>query len=216
MFSPTQVLDSFHLFSIMFSHVLWETFKATHSSWNLTMATSDHCWNKGAQVSRVESCTLYKGNKKQWGSLFLGLVLLFSAQPRLSMWDWPTSHFATCYICSITKHQAFLIFFNFQFSRVLLHYSPVLLISWGCLTSPTFFFGVAISQFDWPIETKSWNYGGSPKTEVSLERWSASPFGPPIYVRRGRTLGTAYWIKARCYWEHPLGTHWELEGNMFR
>jgi hypothetical protein len=20
-------------------------------------------------------------------------------------------------------------------------------------------------------------------------------------------------IKARCYWEHPWGTHWELSGN---
>jgi hypothetical protein len=43
----------------------------------------------------------------------------------------------------------------------------------------------------------------------------------------GRTLGKTYGIKARCYWEHPwgthlelrehigslMGTHWELEGN---
>jgi len=31
---------------------------------------------------------------------------------------------------------------------------------------------------------------------------------------KGRTLGKTYGIKARCYWEHPWGTHWELEGNM--
>jgi len=39
-----------------------------------------------------------------------------------------------------------------------------------------------------------------------MERWSASPFCPPIYIYRaekGRTLGKT------------LGTHWELEGNMF-
>jgi hypothetical protein len=30
---------------------------------------------------------------------------------------------------------------------------------------------------------------------------------------KGRTLGTTCGIKARCYWEHPWGTHWELEGN---
>jgi len=42
----------------------------------------------------------------------------------------------------------------------------------------------------------------------------ASPFGPPIYMRRGglwaKHMG---WIKARCYWEHPWETHWELVGN---
>jgi hypothetical protein len=27
-------------------------------------------------------------------------------------------------------------------------------------------------------------------------------------VRRG-ILGKTYEIKARCYWEHPWGTHWE-------
>jgi len=30
----------------------------------------------------------------------------------------------------------------------------------------------------------------------------------------GRTLGKTYGIKLRCYWEHPWGTYWELEGNM--
>jgi hypothetical protein len=26
-------------------------------------------------------------------------------------------------------------------------------------------------------------------------------------------VGKTYGTKARCYWEHPWGTHWELEGN---
>jgi hypothetical protein len=51
----------------------------------------------------------------------------------------------------------------------------------------------------------------------------------PHYTgEKGRTLGKKYGIKARCYWEHLWGTHWEprehienamrthweLEGNM--
>jgi hypothetical protein len=32
----------------------------------------------------------------------------------------------------------------------------------------------------------------------------------PSYVgEKRRTLGKTYGIKARCYWEHPWGTHWE-------
>jgi len=50
-----------------------------------------------------------------------------------------------------------------------------------------------------------------PKIEDSMERWSAFPFGTPIYIEvlRGRTLGKTYGVKGRCYWEHPWGTHWE-------
>jgi len=40
----------------------------------------------------------------------------------------------------------------------------------------------------------------------------------PTYIgEKGRTLGKTYGIKARCYWEHPWETHWELrehKGNM--
>jgi hypothetical protein len=32
----------------------------------------------------------------------------------------------------------------------------------------------------------------------------------PTYIgEKGRTLGKTNGIKARCYWEHPWGTHWE-------
>jgi hypothetical protein len=27
-------------------------------------------------------------------------------------------------------------------------------------------------------------------------------------------VGKIYGIKGRCYWEHPWGTHWELQRNM--
>jgi hypothetical protein len=36
----------------------------------------------------------------------------------------------------------------------------------------------------------------------------------PTYInRKGRTLAKTYWIKARFYWEHALGIHWEPVGN---
>ncbi len=81
------------------------------------------------------------------------------------------------------------------------------------------FFSFAMSQFDWPIAKKSWNYGGSPNLKESMERWSASAFGPPIICEKGRTFGKTYGIKVRCYWEHPWGTHWkprEHIGNPLR
>jgi hypothetical protein len=33
---------------------------------------------------------------------------------------------------------------------------------------------------------------------------------------KGRTLGKTYGTKARCYGEHPWGTHWEHEENSLR
>ncbi len=38
-----------------------------------------------------------------------------------------------------------------------------------------------------------------------------------LYIgEKGRTLSKTYGIKARCYWEHPWGTQWELGGNPLR
>jgi len=54
----------------------------------------------------------------------------------------------------------------------------MILISWGYLTSPTFIF--AMSYFNWSIAKRSCNYGKFAKIEDSIERWRASPFGPPI------------------------------------
>jgi hypothetical protein len=53
-----------------------------------------------------------------------------------------------------------------------------------------------------------------PKIEDCMERWSASPFGPPREVRRGGLQTKHIGIKARCHWEHPWGTYWELIGNL--
>jgi hypothetical protein len=36
----------------------------------------------------------------------------------------------------------------------------------------------------------------------------------PYIAEKRRTLGTTYGIKERYYWEHPSGTHWELDKNM--
>jgi hypothetical protein len=37
----------------------------------------------------------------------------------------------------------------------------------------------------------------------------------PSYIgAKGRTLGKRYGIKARCYWEHPRGTHWEPQEHI--
>jgi len=69
-----------------------------------------------------------------------------------------------------------------------------------------------MSQFDWPLQKKlkQWRL---PKIEDSMERWNVLPLWP-TYIGKGRPLGKTYGIKARCYWEHHWGTHWELEGNM--
>jgi hypothetical protein len=63
-----------------------------------------------------------------------------------------------------------------------------------------------------------------PKIEDSMERCNASPFGPPIYVRRGGLWAKHMGFKGdaigntfeepREHIENLMGTHWELEGNM--
>jgi len=40
------------------------------------------------------------------------------------------------------------------------------------------------------------------------------PLWPTYIGEKGRTLGKTHGIKARCYWEHPWGTHWEHIGNL--
>jgi hypothetical protein len=87
---------------------------------------------------------------------------------------------------------------------ILEYFFCFILISWGCLTSSTFFyFGQK--------KVKLWRL---PEIEDSIERWSASPY----IGEKGRTLGKTYEIKVRCYWEHPWRTHWEPmehDGNPF-
>ncbi len=54
-----------------------------------------------------------------------------------------------------------------------------------------------------------------------MERWSASPFGSPLWVRRGGLWALHMGLKrgaiGNTLGEHIgnlMGTHWELEGNM--
>jgi hypothetical protein len=92
-------------------------------------------------------------------------------------------------------------------------YFCFILISWGCLISPTFFFIlVQWVNLIGPLPKKSWNYGGSPKIEDSMESWSASPFGPPIYVRRGWLWAKHIGLNQGAI-GNPLGTWSEHVGN---
>ncbi len=67
---------------------------------------------------------------------------------------------------------------------------------------------LAMRQFDWPIAKKSWNNGGSQNRKF-YGKMECLPLWPTYIGEKGRTLGKTYEIKARCYWEHPWGTHWE-------
>jgi hypothetical protein len=76
-----------------------------------------------------------------------------------------------------------------------------ILISWWCLTSPTFFFFLfvgAMSQFDWPITKKKRkkevkNKGGSPKIEDSTERWWVPSLWPPLHRWEGEDFEQNIW-----------------------
>jgi hypothetical protein len=60
--------------------------------------------------------------------------------------------------------------------------------------SPTFVF-FAMSQFDWPI------------AKNKVESIECLPLWPTYIGEKGRTLDKTCGMKARCYWEHPWGTH---------
>ncbi len=86
-----------------------------------------------------------------------------------------------------------------------------ILISWWCLTSPTFSFHN--EPIDWPI-AKGWKTMEGPQNRRFYGKMEYLPFWPTYIGEKGRTLGQTYRIKVRCYREHPWGTHWEHEGNM--
>jgi hypothetical protein len=102
-------------------------------------------------------------------------------------------------------------------------YILILLISWDesqvQLLSFFFFF---CSEPIWLAHCKkTWNYWRLPKIEDSMERWSASPFGSPLWVRRGGLWALHMGLKrgaiGNTLGEHIgnlMGTHWVLEGNM--
>ncbi len=91
----------------------------------------------------------------------------------------------------------------------------LILLSWGCLVSSTFFFCCCCSElFLLAHHKRKLKIGMVPQNRRLLWSCGASPLAYLYIGEKGRTLGKTYGIKARCYWEHPWGTHWELEGNM--
>jgi hypothetical protein len=74
--------------------------------------------------------------------------------------------------------------------------------------SNSFFFFVAMSQFDWPIAKKI-ETTEAPQIRRFYGKMECLPLWPTYIGEKGRTLGKINGIKARCYWEHPWGTHWE-------
>jgi len=67
----------------------------------------------------------------------------------------------------------------------------------------------------WPIAIKSWNYGGSPKIEDSIERWSASPFGH-LYRWEGKDFEQNIWDWSEVLLGTPLGNNIGNLGNILR
>jgi len=76
------------------------------------------------------------------------------------------------------------------------------LISWGCLTSSTFYFG---NEPIWLAhrkkKKKSWDYGGSPKKKILWKDRVPPPLAQMI-------LGIS--------WVNTWGTPWECNGNKLR
>jgi hypothetical protein len=53
----------------------------------------------------------------------------------------------------------------------------------------------------------------APHDRNFYEKMEFLPLWPTYIGEKGRTLSKTYGIKARCYWEHPWGTHREHVGN---
>jgi hypothetical protein len=49
----------------------------------------------------------------------------------------------------------------------------------------------------------------APKNRRFIGKIECLPLWPTYIDEKGRTLDKTYGIEARCYWEHPRGTHWE-------
>ncbi len=72
-----------------------------------------------------------------------------------------------------------------------------------------------MSQFDWPITQKKVGTMEAPQNRRFYGKMEClPPFGPTYIGQKGRTLGKRNGIKARWYWEHSWGTHWEPNGNL--
>jgi hypothetical protein len=49
----------------------------------------------------------------------------------------------------------------------------------------------------------------APQNRRFIRKMKCLPLWPIHTDEKGKTLDKTYGIKARCYWEHCKGTHWE-------
>jgi len=54
----------------------------------------------------------------------------------------------------------------------------------------------------------------APQNRRFYGKMECFPLCPTYIGEKGRTLGKTYVVKARCYLEHPWGTHWEPIENL--
>ncbi len=91
-----------------------------------------------------------------------------------------------------------------------------ILISWGCLISPTFLLVQWANLIGpWPKKVETME---PPQNRRFYGKMECLSLWPTYIGKKGRTLGKTNGIKATCYWEHPWGTHWEPRqdiGNPF-
>ncbi len=84
-----------------------------------------------------------------------------------------------------------------------------ILISWGCITSPTFsLFFLQWINFMGPSQ-KTVETIETPQNTRSYGKMESFPLRPTYIGEKGSTLGKTYGIQVRCCWEHLWGTHWE-------
>jgi hypothetical protein len=90
----------------------------------------------------------------------------------------------------------------------------ILVVSWGCLISPTFFFvcnePIRLAHHK-KKELKLWRLS---KIEDYMEIMVPPPLAHLYRWKVEDFVGKTYGIKMRCYWEQPWGTHWEPHGNL--
>jgi hypothetical protein len=79
-----------------------------------------------------------------------------------------------------------------------------------------FYLFLAMSQFDWSIAIFKFFFKTmeTHQNRKFYGKMECRPLWPTYIDEKGRTLGKTYGIKARCYWEHPWGTHWEHIENL--
>jgi hypothetical protein len=97
----------------------------------------------------------------------------------------------------------------------------LILISWGCLTSPTFFLQWIILIGPSKKKLTLWRL---PQNKRFYWKMEYLPLWPTYIGEKGRTLGKIYGIKwgaiGKTLGENVgnfgnlMGTHWELEGNI--